>query len=413
MPEFPRALFYRRGGRHPRWYDGPGPEDTVEDMMQWLEEEIDENERCMRLETCTSCMTDMGSRCAWCADHDGPGGARNVSSFINSKRALKGRACRCRVPAERRWLVREPPDARATCSAVRSERFGMSDMCCKSLLRHRLVHGSDSVPAPSPAPACGIGAARSVPASTPPWAGSLVVAAAACCATAWSIPSDPLPELQPAVPWASRPNPARAPGADHCPVTCKAHEARRNPVTESSADACGLGGAVGRQKLAGVGGRRPLQQDGVERRWRCRFQSPLGRVRSSRPFSNGAGDGTIDEAALGSGLRRPNCPSAVLRRRPSLRPRHCSHGEEQEPHQPQPELQGAPERHQEARARQVDLHQGGAQPGSAISANCADSCSTFHHLGLLLLRLPPAFLPFFAPLLPPRCDHLGLILLTP
>jgi len=85
MPEFPRALFYRRGGRHPRWYDGPGPEDTVEDMMQWLEEEIDENERCMRLETCTSCMTDMGSRCAWCADHDGPGGARNVSSFINTR----------------------------------------------------------------------------------------------------------------------------------------------------------------------------------------------------------------------------------------------------------------------------------------------------------------------------------------
>ena len=85
MPEFPRALFYRRGGRHPRWYDGPGPEDTVEDMMQWLEEEIDENERCMRLETCTSCMTDMGSRCAWCADHDGPGGARNVPSFIKTQ----------------------------------------------------------------------------------------------------------------------------------------------------------------------------------------------------------------------------------------------------------------------------------------------------------------------------------------
>ena len=176
MPEFPRALFYRRGGRHPRWYDGPGPEDTVEDMMQWLEEEIDENERCMRLETCTTCMTDMGSRCAWCADHDGPGGAGNVSSFTRHKRLLKGRACRCRVPAERRWLMREPQNARATCAAVRSEGFGMSDMCCKPLREHvSLVHDdSDSVPGPSPARASGIGAARSVPASTPPWAGSLV-----------------------------------------------------------------------------------------------------------------------------------------------------------------------------------------------------------------------------------------------
>jgi len=244
--------------------------------------------------------------------------------FHQHKRVLKGRACRCRVPAERRWLVREPPDARATCSAVRSERFGMSDVCCKSLLRHRLVHGSgsDSVPAPSPAPACGIGAARSVPASTPPWAGSLVGAAAACCATAWSIPSDPLPELQPAVPWASRPNPARAPGAHHCPVTCKAHEARPNLVTESSTDACGLGGAVGRQKLAGVGGRRPLQQDGVERRWRCRFQSPLGRVRSSRPFSNGAGDRrSFGFWASAAGWVASKFVAQLVRRCPSPRPR--------------------------------------------------------------------------------------------
>ena len=196
--------------------------------MQWLEEEIDENERCMRLETCTSCMTDMGSRCAWCADHDGPGGAGNVSSFTRHKRLLKGRACRCRVPAERRWLMREPQNARATCAAVRSEGFGMSDMCCKPLREHvSLVHDdSDSVPGPSPARASGIGAARSVPASTPPWAGSLVGAAAACCATAWSIPSDPLPELQPAVPWASRPNGARA----GCPPQLrKTHEPARTP----------------------------------------------------------------------------------------------------------------------------------------------------------------------------------------
>ena len=198
-------------------------------------------------------------------------------------------------------------------------------MCCKPLREHvSLVHDdSDSVPGPSPARASGIGAARSVPASTPPWAGSLVGAAAACCATAWSIPSDPLPELQPAVPWASRPNPARAPGADHCPVTCKAHEARRNPVTESSADACGLGGAVGRQKLAGVSGRRPLEQDGVERRWRCRFQSPLGRVRSSRPFSQ-------TEAAAGSTIAKlwpwvashEKCLWALARRRAAL----CARG---------------------------------------------------------------------------------------
>ena len=104
---------------------------------------------------------------------------------------------------------------------------------------HRLS-SLDSVSTPSPARASGIGAARSVPASTPPWAGSLVGAAAACCATAWSIPSDPLPELQPAVPWASRPNPARAPGADHCPVTCKAHEARQTPSQNPPQTRAGL-----------------------------------------------------------------------------------------------------------------------------------------------------------------------------
>ena len=181
-------------------------------------------------------------------------------------------------------------------------------------------------------------------------------------------------------------------------------------------DVCGLGGAVGRQKLAGVGGRRPLEQDGVERRWRCRFQSPLGRVRSSRTaFSKRAAGSTIAKL-VGLGLRPTKMlvdagPTVV---EPLSAPAAL---------QPWRRARTTPTTTRTTRrtgtASRSPRASGGSPPrgcaatGSAISANCADSCSTFHHLGLLLLRLPPAFLPFFAPLLPPRCDHLGLILLTP
>ena len=62
-----------------------------------------------------------------------------------------------------------------------------------------------------------------------------------------------------------------------------------------------------------VGGRstKMASSDGGDVGFRARWG---GCAAAGRSFSNGAGDGTIDEAALGSGLRRPNCPSAVLRR---------------------------------------------------------------------------------------------------